>query len=91
VTHAYARHVNRETNITKTIPDQTIARACGKISPDSPLPFLKTRFKNGRTTNGKNQKDMQIWYIFAQLNLRRRIGVMNSWTTHERQPAMERQ
>jgi len=77
--------------MTKMIPDQTIARACGKTSPDSSLPFLKTRFKNGRTTNGKNQKDMQMWYIFAQLNLRRRTGVMNSWIKHERQPAMDRE
>jgi len=65
-------------NMTKMIPAQTIARARGRISPDSSLPFLKIRFKNGRITNGKNQNDMQIWYIFAQLNLRRRIGVMKS-------------
>jgi len=36
------------------------------------------RFKDGRITNGRNQRVMQIWYIFAQLNLRRRVGVMNS-------------
>jgi len=77
--------------MTKMIPDQTIARACGKISPDSSLPFLKTRFKNGRTRNGIGQKDMQMWYIFAQLNLLRRIGVMNNWTKHERHPAMDRE
>lgn len=77
--------------MTKMIPDQTIARACGKISPDSSLPFLKIRFKNGRITNGKNQKDMQMWYIFAQLNLRRRIGVMSSWMIQERQPEIDRE
>jgi len=64
--------------MTKMIPAQTIARARGGISPDSSLPFLKIRFKNGRITNGKNQNDMHVWYIFAQLNLRRRIGVMKS-------------
>ena len=62
----------------KTIPDQTTARACGKISPDSSLPFFNMMFKNGRTTNGKNQMVIQIWYIFAQLNLPRRTGVMNA-------------
>jgi len=77
--------------MTKTIPDQTIARAYGKISPDSSLPFLKIRFKNGRMMNGKNQKDMQTWYIFAQLNLRRRIGVMNSWMVQARQPEIDRE
>ena len=77
--------------MTKMIPDQTIARACGEISPDSSLPFLKMRFKNGRKTNGKNQNDMQIWYIFAQLNLRRRVGVMKSWTKQARHPAMDRE
>jgi hypothetical protein len=59
-------------------PDQTIARAGGRISPNWSLPFLEMRFKDGRITNGRNQRDMQIWYIFAQLNLRRRVGVMNS-------------
>jgi len=77
--------------MTKMIPDQTTARAYGKTSPDSSLPFLETRFKNGRTANGKNQKHMQIWYILAQLNLRRRVGVMNSWIKHKRQPAMDRE
>ena len=64
--------------MTKMIPDQIIARACGEISPDSSLPYLKMRFKNGRTTNGTNQKDMQIWYISAQLNLRSRAGMMKN-------------
>lgn len=77
--------------MTKMIPDQTIACACGKISPNSSLPVLKMRFKNGRMTNGMNQNDMQMWYIFAQLNLWRRMGVMNSWTKQERQPETDRE
>ena len=77
--------------MTKTIPDQTTARACGKVSPNSSFPFLKVRFKNGRTMNGKNQKFMQIWYIFAQLNFRRRVGATKSWIEQARHPAMDRE
>lgn len=64
--------------MAKISPDQTMARACGKISPNSSLPFFNMRFKNGRMTNGKNQEYMQVWYTFAQLKLRSRTGVMKS-------------
>jgi len=77
--------------MTNAIPDQTIARAYGRTLPDSSLPFLKMRFKNGRATNGKNHKDVKAWYIFAQSNLRRRIGVTSSSTKHARHPAMDRE
>ena len=40
--------------------------------------LLKMRFKDGRMTNGRNHKNMQMWYTFAQPNLRRRVGVMSN-------------
>jgi hypothetical protein len=49
-TEGLTRRDDRKRNITD------ITRARGRISPNSSLPFLKTRLKDGRITNGRNMQ-----------------------------------